>query len=173
MGEVDFSKLDQFWLTRTSTWSSIDENTPLPGLLTTIEGTDFGVADSGGTVSLAGVPQLQLVWLGSGEPQGEGWLTDGYEAFTRLVPRDQVPGLRHVEWTAIWRDITVKVASIRGDHAHIFVEQGGIPTVAHPEIRHGVNLKSGWSAVVGRAELSLRSWTSTERPVGTARSLGV
>ncbi|TFD86084.1 hypothetical protein [Cryobacterium serini] len=173
VGEVDFSKLDQFWLTRTSTWDVIDENTPLPGLLTTIDGIDFGVADSGGIVSLAGVPQLQLVWLGGGEPQGEGeWLSDGYGAFTRLVRRDQVPGLRHVEWTAIWRDITVKVAGIRGERAHIFVEKGGVPTVEHPEIRHGANAKSGWSAVVGRAELSLRSWTSTERPVGQGAVIG-
>lgn len=172
VGEVSFLDLDRFWLTRTSTFEVIDEETPLPGLLTTIDGTDFGVADSGGTVSRAGEPQLQLVWLGGGEPRGEDWLPDGYGALTRMVPRDQVPGLRYVEWTAVWRDITVKVAGIRGDRAHIFVERGGVPTVEHPEIRHGANLQTGWSAVVGRTELSLRTWTSTERPVGHGTVVG-
>ncbi|TFC24428.1 hypothetical protein E3O25_14675 [Cryobacterium sp. TMT1-3] len=171
-GEVSFLDLDRFWLTRTSVFDVIDDETPLPGLLTTIDGTDFGVADSAGTVSLAGVPQLQLVWLDDGEPPGDEWQPDGYQSFTRLVPRDQVPGLRYVEWTAVWRDITVKVAGIRGTRAHIFVERGGLPAVEHPEIRHGANVKSGWSAVVSRTELSLRSWSSAERPVGRGTVIG-
>lgn len=166
-GEVDFGWLSRFWLSRTSTFDVIDESTPLPGVLTQFEGADVGVADTCGTVSLAGVPQLQLVWLAGETPYSAEWVPDRYGSFTRLVERSSVSVLRHVEWTAVWRDLTVAVAGIRGDTALIFAAKGGVPEFDLPEIRHGANVRSGWSAIVPLSQLSLRSWTSTERPVGT------
>jgi hypothetical protein len=166
-GEVDFGWLSRFWLSRTSTFAVIDDETPRPGVLTRFEGTDVGVSDTCGTVSLAGVPQLQLVWQGSDAPSSAEWVPDGYGSFTRLVERSRVSVLRHVEWTAVWRDLTVSVAAIRGETALVFAATGGVPEFEVPEIAHGANVHSGWSAIVPLDQLSLRSWTSTERPVGT------
>ncbi|MEC5182935.1 hypothetical protein RCH12_000378 [Cryobacterium sp. MP_3.1] len=165
-GRVDFGWLSRFWLTRTSTFDTIDETTPRPGVLAQVDGLEVGLADTCGTVSLAGVPQLQLIWLGAGEPAGDGWAPDGYGAFTKLVDRRLVSVVRHVEWTAIWRDLTVQVATIRNGRAVIFAPKGGLPPFDAPEIARAENIHSGWSAVVPFEQLSLRSWTSTERPLG-------
>jgi hypothetical protein len=165
-GEVDFGWLSRFWLTRTSTFDVIDADTPHPGLLTPVDGREVGVADSCGTVSLTGVPQLQLIWLGPDAPRATDWVPDGYGSHTALVDRSRVTVLRHVEWTAVWRDLTVTVAGIRGDSALIFAAKGGLPPFEAPEITHGENVRSGWSAVVPLGQLSLRTWTSTEQPVG-------
>jgi hypothetical protein len=72
-----------------------------------------------------------------------------------------------VEWTAVWRNLTVFVASIAGDRALIFAARGGIPASDMPEIARPFNVRSGWSAVVPLGELDLRSWTSVERPLGS------
>ena len=140
-GEVDFGWLSRFWLTRTSTFDVIDADTPRPGLLTRFDGAEVGVADSCGTVSLTGVPQLQLLWLGPDAPRGSDWVPDGYGSHTTLVDRSRIAVLRHVEWTAGWRDLTVTVAGIRGDSALIFAAKGGLPFEA-PEITHGENVRS-------------------------------
>lgn len=165
-GEVDFGWLSRFWLTRTSTFDTIDADTPRPGLHTHYEGLDVGVSDTCGTVSLAGMPQLQLVWLDAGDPAGADWVLDGYGSYTTVTDRARVTLVRRVEWTAIWRDITVTVAGIRDDRALVFVATGGVPDFDAPEITHGENTRSGWSAVVPLDQLSLRSWTSIEQPLG-------
>ena len=165
-GEVDFGWLSRFWLTRTSTFDAIQADTPRPGLRTRFNGADVGVADTCGTVSLSGVPQLQLVWLGPDAPTGSTWVPDGYGAFTTLIDRSLVTVVRHVEWTAVWRDLTVTIAGIQGNTALVFAAKGGLPTFEVPEISHGDNVRSGWSALVPLDQLSLRTWTSTEQPVG-------
>ena len=165
-GEVDFGWLSRFWLTRTSTFDVIDEHTPAPGLLARLDGVDVGVSDTCGTVSLTGVPQLQAVCLGETAPVDDGWQPDGYGSLTKLIDRSRINTVQHVEWTAIWRDITVTVADIRDGEALVFVSRGGVPEFEAPEIVHGANLRSGWSAVVPLDQLSLRGWTSTERPLG-------
>jgi hypothetical protein len=165
-GEVDFGWLSRFWLTRTSTFDAIDADTPHPGLRTRFNGAEVGVADTCGTVSLTGVPQLQLVWLGADAPTSSDWIPDGYGAHTILVDRSLITIVRHVEWTAVWRDLTVTVAGIQGDTALVFAAKGGLPPFAVPEISHGDNVRSGWSALVPLDQLSLRTWTSTEQPVG-------
>lgn len=164
-GEVDFAQLDRFWLTRTSTFDRIDMNTPLPGMLTTFDDQDVGVADTCGTVSLDGTPQLQVIWRGNGEPAGETWVPDHDGGFTRLIDRDEDAMVRSVEWTAIWRDITVTIADIRGDQALIFVDRRPPPAFSDLTFLER-NRQSGWSAVVPYADLALRTWTSRERPLG-------
>jgi hypothetical protein len=165
-GDVEFDSLSDFWLTRTTTYDAVAEDTPLPGVMTTIDGLDVGVADTCGTVSPEGTPQIQLLWLADSTPTGDDWTLDDYALWTRLENRDRVSTVRHVEWTAVWRDLTVIVASIAGDKALVFAARGGIPEFDVPEIVHGPNTRSGWSAVVPLNQLNLRSWTSVERPVG-------
>jgi hypothetical protein len=165
-GDVDFEALERFWLVRTSHFDAVDASTPLPGMTTVLEGTEFGVTDTCGTVSLAGVRQLQLVWLGADAPAGPDWVLDGYGCWTTLVERSLIDEVRHVEWTAIWRDITVLVTGIHNGTAHISVTSGGVPEFEAPEIRHPVSLRNCWSAVVPVGELSLRSWRSEEHHVG-------
>jgi len=167
-GRVDFGWLSRFWLTRTSTFDVIDDRTPQPGLLAEIDGQAVGLVDTVGTVSAAGVPQLQLIWLGGVNPAGEGWAPDGYGLFTKIVDRSLVSVVRRVEWTAIWRDFTVQIAAIRDGRAMIFAANiAEPPPVGAPEVvlggdRHTV----GWSAVVPVEQLSLRGWTLTESPLG-------
>ncbi|MGY4859368.1 hypothetical protein [Cryobacterium sp. AP23] len=165
-GDVDFEALERFWLVRTSHFDAVDGTTPLPGMTTVVDGTEFGVTDTCGTVSLAGVRQLQLIWLGVDAPAGDDWVLDGYGCWTTLVERSLVDEVRHVEWTAIWRDITVLVTGIHNDRAHISVISGGVPEFETPEVRHTVSLRNCWSAVVPIEELSLRSWRSEEHHVG-------
>ena len=69
-GRVDFGWLSRFWLTRTTTFDLIDETTPQPGLMASIDGLTVGLVNTDGTVSAAGVPQLQLIWLSTAEPEG-------------------------------------------------------------------------------------------------------
>ena len=165
-GDVEFSALDRFWLTRTTTHDAVDEYSPWPGVFVDIDGAEFGVTDTCGTVGPDGIPLLQVIWLGEDAPIGAGWGRDGYGQWTRFVERARVATVRHVEWTAVWRDLTVLVASISGDTALVFAARGGTPEFDVPEIVHGPNTRSGWSAVVPLDQLSLRSWTSEERPVG-------
>jgi hypothetical protein len=165
-GGVPFDTLERFWLVRTSHFDQLDVSSPAPGLTAMIGGTTFGVTDTCGTVSETGERQLQLVWLGATEPAEHGWVLDGYGYWTRLVPRSLVDVVTYVEWTGIWRDITVNVAGMRRGRAHIFATSGGVPDVDAPEIEHGDSVRSCWSAVVPIAELSLRSWISVDRPVG-------
>jgi hypothetical protein len=165
-GDVDFEALERFWLVRTTHFDAVDEGTPLPGMTTVLNGTEFGVTDTCGTVSLAGVRQLQLIWLGVDAPVGADWVLDGYGCWTTLVERSVVDEVRHVEWTAIWRDITVLVTGIHNGRAHISVIWGGVPEFEAPEVRHTVSLRNCWSAVVPLEELSLRSWRSEEHHVG-------
>lgn len=165
-GDVDFEALERFWLVRTTHFDAVDDGTPLPGMTTVINGTEFGVTDTCGTVSLAGVRQLQLIWLGIDAPPGGDWVLDGYGCWTTLVERCLVDEVRHVEWTAIWRDITVLVTGIHHERAHISVISGGVPEFETPEVRHTVSLRNCWSAVVPLEELSLRSWRSEEHHVG-------
>lgn len=172
-GAVDFDALTRFWLTRTSHTDVIDEHTPLPGLTARVGETDFGITDTCGTVNVDGVRQLQLVWLGKGEPVGSGWVADGYGFWTSLVERSQVEDVRYVEWKAVWRDITVFVTAVRDGLAHIFVTSGGVPEFEAPEVRYTVSSKNSWSAVVPIVELSLRSWRSVEHPVGAGVVAGV
>lgn len=172
-GAVDFADLTRFWLVRTSRMDVIDEHTPLPGLTTRIGDTEFGVTDTCGTVSLDGVRQLQVVWLGDGEPGGPEWVLDGYGCWTSLVERSRVGDVRYVEWKAVWRDITVTVAAVREGTAHIFVTSGGVPEFDAPEVRHTVSLRNAWSAVVPIGELDLRSWRSVEHPVGAGVVAGI
>jgi hypothetical protein len=149
-GAVGFDALTRFWLVRTSQMDVVDERAPLPGLTTRIGDTEFGVTDTCGTVSLDGVRQLQLVWLGAEEPVGPDWVLDGYGCWTSLVERAQVDDLRYVEWKAVWRDITVSVVDLRDSLAHIFVTSGGVPEFEAPE-----------------------SWRSVEHPVGAGVVAGV
>lgn len=172
-GAVSFDALTRFWLVRTSQMDAVDGHTPLPGLTTRIGDTEFGVTDTCGTVSLDGVRQLQLVWLGAEEPGGPDWVSDGYGCWTSLVDRAQVDDVRYVEWKAVWRDITVSVVEVRDSLAHIFVTSGGVPEFEAPEVRHTVSLKNSWSAVVPVTELSVRSWRSVEHPVGAGVVAGV
>jgi hypothetical protein len=172
-GAVGFDALTRFWLVRTAQMDVVDERTPLPGLSTRIDDTEFGVTDTCGTVSLDGVRQLQLVWLGAEEPVGPDWVMDGYGCWTSLVDRAQVDDVRYVEWKAVWRDITVCVVDVRDSLAHIFVTSGGVPEFEAPEVRHPVSPKNCWSAVVPVAELSVRSWRSVEHPVGAGVVAGV
>lgn len=165
-GDVAFSSLDRFWLTQTSTFDAVDEHTPRPGVLAVIDGVAYGVTDTSGTVSSDGIPQLQVIWLGESPPEGADWVQDGYGQWTRLVDRDRVVSVCHVEWTAVWRDLTVLVAEIGADRALVFAARGGVPAYDIPEITHGRNVHGGWSAVVPVEQLSLRSWTSTQRPLG-------
>jgi len=165
-GDVPFDWLERFWLIRTSHFDRVDERNPEPGLTAVIAGTTFGVTDTCGTVSETGERQLQLVWLGATQPDGPEWVLDGYGCWTTLVPRRSVAVVTYVEWTAIWRDITVNVAGVRDGSAHIFVPSGGVPEFDAPEIEHGDSVRSCWSAVVPVGELSLRSWISVDRPVG-------
>jgi len=166
-GRVDFGWLSRFWLTRTSTFEAIDDSTPQPGLLAEIDGRRVGLVDTDGTVSADGVPQLQVIWLGAGEPEGAGWAPDGYGLFTKFVDRSLVSVVRRVEWTAIWRDFTVQIAAIRDGRAMIFPTRNGEPPVGAPEVVLGGNSRSSnWSAVVPEEELSLRGWTLTESPLG-------
>jgi len=168
-GRVDFGWLSRFWLTRTTTFDLIDETTPQPGLMASIDGLTVGLVNTDGTVSAAGVPQLQLIWRGEALPTGEGWAPDGYGMFTRLVDRSRVSVVRRVEWTAIWRDFTVKIAAIRDGRAMIFAAKlGEPPPVGAPEVVLGGDRRTvGWSAVVPVEQLSLRGWTLTESPLGT------
>jgi len=165
-GGVPFDSLERFWLVRTSHVDRLDDSSPAPGLTAVIGGTTFGVTDTCGTVSDTGVRELQLVWLGAIEPAEPGWVLDGYGYWTRLVPRSLVDVVAYVEWTAIWRDITVNVAGVRDGSAHIFVTTGGVPEFHAPEVEHGESVRSSWSATVPLHELSLRSWISVDRPVG-------
>ncbi|TFC58691.1 MULTISPECIES: hypothetical protein [unclassified Cryobacterium] len=166
-GRVDFGWLSRFWLTRTTSFDLIDETTPQPGLMASIGGLTVGLVDTDGTVSAAGVPQLQLIWLGAVLPTGEGWAPDGYGMFTRLVDRSLVAVVHRVEWTAIWRDFTVQIAAVRNGRAVIFVGGGGEPPLNAPEVvLGGGHRTNGWSAVVPLAQLSLRGWTLTESPLG-------
>jgi len=166
-GRVDFGWLSRFWLTRTSTFDVIDDRTPQPGLLAEIDGQAVGLVDTTGTVSAAGVPQLQLIWLGAAVPEGAGWAPDGYGEFTKFVDRSLVSVVRRVEWTAIWRDFTVQIAAIRNGRAMIFPGRNGEPPVGAPEVVLGGDSRSSrWSAVVPVEELSLRGWTLTESPLG-------
>ncbi|WP_354191409.1 hypothetical protein [Arthrobacter sp. UYCu712] len=165
-GDVPFDSLERFWLIRTTHQDGVDERTPLPGLSTVVDGTQFGVTDTCGTVSSAGVRQLQLLWPGPGKPGGEEWVLDGYGCWTTLMDRSLAQEVRYVEWKAVWRDITVNVAGVRDGSAHIFVSSGGVPEFHAPEIEHGDSVRSSWSAVVPTGDLSLRSWTSVDRPVG-------
>ena len=166
-GRVDFGWLSRFWLTRTSTFDVIDDGTPQPGLLAEIDGQTVGLVDTEGTVSVAGVPQLQLIWLGAAEPAGAGWAPDGYGSFTKLVDRSLVSIVRRVEWTAIWRDVTVRIATIRDGRAVIFAGGGGEPPFEAPEVvLGGGHRRNGWSAVVPLTQVSLRGWTLTESPLG-------
>jgi len=165
-GDVPFSSLGQFWLTRTSTYDAVDEHTPQPGVLAVIDGVEYGVTDTCGTVSLDGIPQLQTTWMRESAPEGPGWVPDGYGQWTRLVERDRVVNVRQVEWTAVWRDLTLCVAAISGGRALVFATHGGVPEYDIPEITHGINVHGAWSAVVPVEQLSFRSWTSTERPLG-------
>ena len=177
-GDVQFDSLERFWLIRTTHQDGVDSAAPLPGLTTVIDGVEFGVTDTCGTVSLQGVRQLQLIWLGSDAPgdagpEGAGWVLDGYGCWTTLVDRSLVAEVRYVEWKAIWRDITVFVAGVRDSRAHIFVTDGGVPDFEAPEIRHTGGLNNCWSAEVPVAELSLRSWRSVEHPLGDGVVAGV
>ncbi|PXA69780.1 hypothetical protein [Cryobacterium arcticum] len=177
-GRVDFGWLSRFWLTRTSTFDVIDKATPQPGLLAAVDGLDVGVVDSCGTVSLAGVPQLQVIWLGTGDPAGDGWSLDGYGSYTKLVERRLVTVVRQVEWTAIWRDFTVQIAAISEGKAIIFAGKiGEPPPFDAPEVVLGGDRRTiGWSAVVPVAQLSLRGWTLIESPLGVgvvASSVGM
>lgn len=165
-GGVPFASLERFWLVRTSHFDRLDASSPAPGLTAMIAGTTYGVTDTCGTVSDTGVRELQLVWLGATQPDGPEWVLDGYGYWTRLVPRSLVDVVTYVEWTGIWRDITVNVAGVQRGRAHIFVTSGGVPDVDAPEIEHGESVRSSWSATVPLHELSLRSWISVDRPVG-------
>jgi hypothetical protein len=166
-GHVPFDSLTRFWLIRTSHFDHVDERSPEPGLTAVIDGTAYGVTDTCGTVSEAGVRQLQLVWLGATQPDGPEWVLDGYGCWTTLVPRRSVAVVTYVEWTAVWRDITVNVAGVQRGLAHIFVPSGGVPEFDAPEIEHGASVRGCWSAVVPLSELSLRSWISVDHPAGT------
>jgi hypothetical protein len=172
-GDVDFDALERFWLVRTSHVDAVDDSTPAPGMTTVIDGTEFGVTDTCGTVSLDGVRQLQLVWLGAVAPTGAEWELDGYGCWTTLVERSLVGDVRTVEWTAIWRDITVLVTGVHEGRAHISVISGGLPEFEAPEIRHTVSRRNCWSAVVPVSELSLRSWRSEEHHVGAGVLAGI
>ena len=167
-GRVDFGWLSRFWLTRTSTFDRIDDNAPQPGLAAEIDGKTVGLVDTVGTVSTAGVPQLQVIWLDPDEPAGDGWSLDGYGSFTKLVDRSLVSVVRQVEWTAIWRDFTVQIAAISHGRAMIFAGKIGEPAPFDaPEVVLGGDRRTiGWSAVVPVAQLSLRGWTLTESPLG-------
>jgi hypothetical protein len=165
-GDVPFDALDEFWLTRTTICEVITDDMPLPGVFATIDGLDVGVADTCGTVSQQGVPLLQVFLLAGGTPSGDHWVQDDQGSRTRMVHRDRVSTVRSVEWTAVWRDLTVFVASISGDTAVVFADRGGVPQWEFPEIARQRNLRSGWSAIVPVDQLSLRSWTSAERPLG-------
>ncbi|MGY4859366.1 hypothetical protein [Cryobacterium sp. AP23] len=165
-GAVDFESLERFWLIRTTHQDGVADSSPRPGLTTIVDGTEFGVSDTYGTVSPAGVRQLQLIWVGAGEPGGNDWVLDGYGCWTTLVDRGRVGDVRYVEWKAIWRDITVFVAGVRNGVAHIFVTSGGVPEFEAPEVKHTGSLVNCWSAEVPVEELSLRSWRSVERPAG-------
>jgi hypothetical protein len=166
-GDVPFDALDQFWLTRTTTAGVVTNDSPRPGVFATVDGVDVGVTDTCGTVAPDGTPQIQLMRLTQGSPSGEEWVRDGHGQWTRLERRDLIATVRHVEWTAVWRNLTVFVASIAGDRALIFAARGGIPASDMPEIARPLNVRSGWSAVVPLGELDLRSWTSVERPLGS------
>lgn len=166
-GDVDFAALERFWLVRTTHHDGVDGLSPLPGLSTVVAGIEFGVADTCGTVSIDGVRQIQLIWRGSGEPDGAEWIRDGYGCWTSLIERSRVEDVRYVEWKAIWRDITVFVAGLHDGRAHIFVTAGGAPEFEAPEIKLTGSMNSCWSAEVPVEELSLRSWRSEERPVGS------
>jgi hypothetical protein len=166
-GDVPFDALDQFWLTRTTTAGVVTNDSPRPGVFATVDGVDVGVTDTCGTVAPDGTPQIQLMRLTQGSPSGEEWMRDGHGQWTRLERRDLIATVRHVEWTAVWRNLTVFVASIAGDRALIFAARGGIPASDMPEIARPLNVRSGWSAVVPLGELDLRSWTSVERPLGS------
>ncbi|WEO77917.1 hypothetical protein BJQ94_02405 [Cryobacterium sp. SO2] len=165
-GDVPFDWLERFWLIRTSHFDRVDERSPAPGLTAVIAGTTFGVTDTCGTVSETGERQLQLVWLGATQPDGPEWVLDGYGCWTTLVPRRSVAVVTYVEWTALWRDITVNVAGVQRGLAHIFVPSGGVPEFDAPEIEHGASVRGCWSAVVPLSELSLRSWISVDHPAG-------
>lgn len=165
-GDVAFSSLERFWLTRTSTYDAVDGHTPRPGVLAVVDGVEYGVTDTCGTVSLDGIPELQVLWLAEGDPVGDEWARDGYGRWTRFVERDRVTSVRQVEWTAVWRDLTILVADISNERALVFAPRGGVPDFDIPEITHGRNVHGGWSAVVPVEQLSFRSWTSTERPLG-------
>jgi hypothetical protein len=165
-GRVEFRDLDRFWLTRTTTYDVIDATTPRPGLMTHIDGQVVGLVDTTGTVTFDGVPQVQLVWLDAAEPVTAGWSVDGYGSFTKLVDRSLVAAVRRVEWTAIWRDVTVQVAAIGDGSAHIFVGGGALPPFTMPEMVLTKTRDGGWSAVVPLGQLSLRQWTLTETPLG-------
>jgi hypothetical protein len=164
-GAVDFGRLDRFWLTRTSTFDTIDEDTPLPGMLTQFEGEDVGVADTCGTVSLDGVPQLQLLWRGNDAPADGAWVPNGVGSFTRLIDRREDSMVTSVEWTAIWRGYTVTIAAIEGPDALIFVDRRLPPEFPDLEVLPGFR-RAGWSATVPYRDLSLRTWTRRERPLG-------
>lgn len=166
-GDVPFDWLERFWLIRTSHFDRVDERSPEPGLTAVIAGTTFGVTDTCGTVSETGERQLQLVWLGATQPDGPEWVLDGYGCWTTLVPRRSVAVVTYVEWTALWRDITVNVAGVQRGLAHIFVPSGGVPEFDAPEIEHGASVRGCWSAVVPLSELSLRSWISVDHPAGS------
>lgn len=165
-GNVDFESLERFWLIRTTHQDGVDGHSPRPGMTTIVDGTEFGVTDTCGTVSPAGVRQLQLIWLGAGEPGGAEWVLDGYGFWTTLVDRGRVDEVRYVEWKAIWRDITVFVAGVHNGIAHIFVTSGGVPEFEVPEVKHTGSVANCWSAEVPVEELSFRSWRSVERPAG-------
>ncbi|HEV7949035.1 MAG TPA: hypothetical protein VGP24_04625, partial [Glaciihabitans sp.] len=170
-GTIDFRWLSRFWLSRTSTFDEITEHTPRPGRIAQINGHTVGIADTCGTVSLDGTPQLQVIWRGADAPAGgevgaDDWVLDGYGEFTTLVERRTVKLTQHVEWTAVWRDITVTVAAIDGESAVIFTPTDDVPDFDVPELVHGRSRRSGWSAVVPLGELYYRSWTSTEEPLG-------
>jgi hypothetical protein len=172
-GDVDFGALERFWLVRTSHFDEVDARTPLPGMTTVIDGETYGVTDTCGTVSLAGERQLQLIWLGNGEPSGSDWVRDGYGYWTTLVQRNLVDEVCTVEWTAIWRDTTVTVTAVHNGKAHISVASGGVPEFNAPEVEYTVSRRNCWSAVVPLAELSVRSWMSEEHEVGAGVLSGI
>jgi hypothetical protein len=101
-GHVPFDSLTRFWLIRTSHFDHVDERSPEPGLTAVIDGTAYGVTDTCGTVSEAGVRQLQLVWLGATGPDRPEWVLDGYGYWTTLVPRSVVDVVTYVEWHSLY-----------------------------------------------------------------------
>jgi hypothetical protein len=165
-GDVSFDTLDQFWLTRTTTGDAVAADSHRPGMIATIDGVDVGVTDTCGTVGPNGTPHIQLFWLGEGAPSGDRWGEGDHGLWTRLENRDRFTTVRHVEWTAIWRDLTVVVAATTGSTALVFAAQGGIPASAMPEIAPSTNARSGWSAIVPLDQLKVRSSTSVERTLG-------